>query len=157
MSTRSVYFIETTSSKQRHLLCRVVEFFYEARRKTQVVVDSSTGARNLDQLLWTFSEESFVPHRILTAGADQELVEPVVITVGSFPLDGFDHLVCDSSVELDFMKRYRLAVHFVFKDDVDRKQESRLLWLACGEKNVGRFHIPHDVVDREWPDFFKLT
>ncbi len=157
MFSSSVYFVETTSNKQRLVLCRLVEFFYEGRRKVQVVVDSSCGARNLDQLLWTFSEESFVPHRVLPSKTVQWTGEPVVITVGNLPVEGFDHLVCDSSVNLEFIKRYRVAVHFVLKDDADRKQESRLLWLACGEQGVGRLHIPHDVADTKWPDFFKLT
>lgn len=155
MFSTTVYFLETGANKQRHVLCRLVDFFYEAGRRVQVITDSSLAAQNLDQLLWTFSEESFIPHRVLGSSSFEPVPEPVVITPGAFFLEGFDHLVCDSPAALEVLKRYRVAVHFVLKDDVDRRQESRLLWLACGEHGVGRYHVSDDM-EKRWSEVFKL-
>ncbi len=155
-SSKEVYFIETVAHRQRQALCRVVEFFYEAKRRAQVVTDSSLGARNLDQLLWTFEEESFIPHRILMSGIRDRVVEPVVITPGEVFVEGFDHLVCDCPVGLGFMKRYGLSVHFVLQDDVDRKQDSRRLWLDCKDQGVECRHF-HHTVETRWSDIFKFT
>ncbi len=159
MPLKAVYFIETDSHRQRQVLCRIVEFLYECKKRTQVITDSSVGARNLDQLLWTFRDESFVPHRILvsdTSEAQDRVVEPVLITAGEVFVEGFDHLVCDCPVGLGFMKKYRLSVHFVLQDDVDRKQESRHLWLECRDQGVECRHF-HHVMEANWSDIFKIT
>lgn len=140
MPDHLIYFVETQAEKQRVLLCRWIERFYERGRKVQVVVDSSQAAQYIDHLLWTFSEESFIPHRIAGTGGGEAGSDPVVITVGESRLDGFDVLVCDGSVQFEFMSRFPEVVHFVLTDDSEKKQESRLMWQRAREKG---FHLRH--------------
>ena len=84
---------------------------------------------NLDQLLWTFAQGSFIPHRIgsLDSGWGPRL-NRLIITPGEIPLDGFAVLVCDGAASFEFLLRYRMVVHFVLLDDAEKRQESRLLW-----------------------------
>ena len=81
MPPSQIYFVETPSEGQRRLLCQWVERFYEEGKRVQVVVDSTMAAQHLDQMLWTFSQESFVPHSIFAFNKSSDLIEPVVITV----------------------------------------------------------------------------
>lgn len=143
MSQSTVYFVETSSGEQRLVLCDLTQYFYEHGKRVQVLADSSLAARNLDQLLWTFSQESFIPHRVLTVEPRDKVLEPVIITVGELHLEGTDHLVCDSPSGLDFVARYVRSVHFILNDDADRKQESRLFWQACADRGIGRIHVPY--------------
>ncbi len=138
-----IYFVETRANEQRSLLCRWVECLYEAGRRIQVIADSTISAQHLDQLLWTFSQASFVPHRIHTKDASEEDLEPVVITVGEVRLDGFEILICDGQVGLEFMLLYPIALHFVLQDDDEKRQESRLLWQKARGEGVELHHMPY--------------
>ncbi len=143
MPPSQIYFMETPSEGQRRLLCQWVECFYEEGKRVQVVVDSTMAAQHLDQMLWTFSQESFVPHSIFAFNKSSDLIEPVVITVGEVLLEGFEVLVCDAGVTLDFMRNYSEVVHFVLRDDLEKKQESRLLWQSARELGLVLRHVPY--------------
>jgi DNA polymerase III subunit chi len=141
MSAPKILFLETRAEEKRILLCRVVEHFFDEGRKIQVLVDSTMAAQMIDNLLWTFSQGSFVPHRVVSLPLPQPIVEPVVITIGELPLQGFDILVVDERVNLETMKEYALAVHFVLKDDAEKRQESRQLWQAAKEEGFQLQHL----------------
>lgn len=148
MASTLIYFVETPSEKQRFLLCRWVDRFHEAGRKVQVLVDSTLAAQHLDQMLWTFAQESFIPHRVLTSKGSVDFMEPVVITVGEIVVQGFHALVCDGPTPLDLAARYPEVVHFVLRDDPEKKQESRLLWQAAKDRGMKLRHVPYGgVVD----------
>lgn len=144
-------FVETGAAEQRRVLCLWVEHFYESGSRVQVVTDSSQAARQIDEMLWTFSEESFVAHRLLGRGdvaADADgaipvadLPERVVITEGELLLDGVDVLVCDGRTGLEFMKRYPVVLHFVVRDDEERRDESRALWQRAREEGLTVRHV----------------
>lgn len=58
--------------------CRLVEKVWQRGHSVLVLAASDTAARRLDDLLWTFRDESFVPHRRLGAG-DPPASEPVIV------------------------------------------------------------------------------
>ena len=58
--------------------CRLVETAWKRGHEVLVLADSDAAARRLDNLLWTFREESFVPHRRVGAG-DPPASEPVLV------------------------------------------------------------------------------
>ena len=58
--------------------CRLIETVWQRGHGVLVLAASDTAARRLDDLLWTFRDESFVPHRRL--GADGAPVDaPVAV------------------------------------------------------------------------------
>ncbi len=137
-----ICFMETPAAEQRRLLCKLVEHFYEENRKTQVSTGSTPDAQQIDQLLWTFSDTSFIPHRIHDSRDGDDFIEPVLITVGDPVVPGFDALICDSPQSLDVMSRFRVAVHFVIRDDDERRLESRRMWLEARERKLIVRHVP---------------
>jgi DNA polymerase-3 subunit chi len=140
-----LYFLETKAAEQRALLCQWVEFFYESGKKTQVVTESTLAAQHLDQMLWTFSQPSFIPHRIISQGDVSAEPETVLISVGEIQMPGWEVLVCDGTVGLEFMARYPITLHFIVLDDQDRLQGSRLVWQAAKELRVDLQHVPYSV------------
>ena len=58
--------------------CRLVETVWQRGHGVLVLAGSDPAARRLDDLLWTFRDESFVPHRRLGAG-DPAAGEPVIV------------------------------------------------------------------------------
>jgi len=151
MGKATIFFVQTPASEGRLLLCRWVEAFYEAGRRVQIAVESTVAAQNIDGLLWTFAEESFVPHAVAASGEGAERVEPVVISIGEAVLPGFDVLVSDMRApDADFLLSYPVGVHFVIQDDADQRQQSRLLWMAARDLGAVLRHVPHPAVPREF-------
>lgn len=136
-----LYFVETKMADQKSLLCRWVEHYYEQGLRAQVLTDSTLAAQSLDQLLWTFSQPSFIPHRIVGAPDGAAPREPVIITVGEAPVPGYPILLCDAPADLDFMGRFDLAIHFVVIDDEARRQASRDLWQSGKERGLDLRHM----------------
>jgi DNA polymerase-3 subunit chi len=137
----TIYFIETQAKEERFLLCYWVEQLYEQGLKIQVVAGSTMAAQHLDQLLWTFSEGSFVPHEIIRRGA-RDLPAPVVISVGESRLQGVDIIVGEGRIGLEFIQAYPVTIQFVIRDDEDRRQESRLLWQAARDRGLTLHYLP---------------
>jgi len=143
MVSSLIFFVESPSSEQRLLLCRWVEHFHAQKRQIQIVADSTMAARHLDTMLWTFSDESFIPHRIAEQPITGPLPTEVLITVGEVYVRGCQILVADSPIGLDFMKHFAWSVHFVLQDDSERKQESRILWQKARERGFAVRHIAY--------------
>jgi DNA polymerase-3 subunit chi len=138
----TIYFVETTVAEQRELLCRWTERFYMEKKRVRIVVDSMAAAQFIDQLLWTFSQSSFIPHTIFNSGA-APTSEPVSITPGEFEAAGFDAVICDCPADLEFMSGFESAVHFILRDDAERRQQSRILWQRARDSGLKPVHVPY--------------
>ncbi len=138
----SIYFAETTVAEQRELLCHWTERFYLEKKRVRIVVDSTAAGQMIDQLLWTFSQPSFIPHMIFSPGGTPPL-EPVIITVGEFQVEGFEALVCDMPAGLEFMDSFETAVHFILRDDAERLLQSRILWQRARDSGANPIHLPY--------------
>ena len=74
---------ETSPDALEHFACRLVETVWQRGHQVLVVATSESAARRLDDLLWTFRDESFVPHRRIGAGdpaVTETVSEPVIVT-----------------------------------------------------------------------------
>ena len=55
----------TSNSQQAWLsVCRLVEEHYLAQRQIYLVMDDREQAERFDKLLWTYRDDSFIPHHI---------------------------------------------------------------------------------------------
>ena len=70
---------------RRTYACRVVEKAREHGHHVYLRVADDTAAGELDNLLWTFRDRSFLPHAVDTPGAPDE---PVLIGTGEGPSRG---------------------------------------------------------------------
>jgi DNA polymerase III subunit chi len=143
MSKTTIVFVETVTEEQPMAVCQVVEQFYEKGKRIHVVAGSSLAAQRLDGLLWTFAQASFIPHRIGLTVQGGVVVEPVIITVGEASVAGAQVLVCDGPAGLEFMRHYEDVVHFVLRDDPEKRQESRSLWVAARDKGIRTTHVAY--------------
>jgi DNA polymerase-3 subunit chi len=77
--------------------CRVAEKAFAQRQHVLLRAGSVAEAARLDEMLWTFSQNSFVPHRLLTDPLPAAPVERVLIAAGDVPED----LPCEVMINLD--------------------------------------------------------
>lgn len=90
MTRVDFYSLEETSRWDRFLLaCRLVERIHGDGHRIFIQVPDPEQARHLDRMLWTFRQQSFLPHG-LTDDSDRELT-PILISHGDDP--GEEHQV----------------------------------------------------------------
>jgi DNA polymerase III subunit chi len=68
------YVLKSASARQRWAFaCRLTEKAYLKDLKIVIVSDTLADAQALDELLWTFNERSFIPHKVCI---DEQSVDP---------------------------------------------------------------------------------
>ena len=72
--------------------CRLAEKAWRLDNTVHIATADDTTARELDDLLWTFRDGSFVPHERVEAGVE-EPESPVTIGAGPTTLSGRDLLI----------------------------------------------------------------
>jgi DNA polymerase III subunit chi len=88
------YVLKSAAAKQRWAFaCRLTEKAYLRDLSIVIVNDTLADAQALDDLLWTFNERSFIPHKVCL---DEQALDPatrVHLTVEPLTLPGTDLLV----------------------------------------------------------------
>jgi DNA polymerase-3 subunit chi len=65
------YIIEETRPQARWLLaCRLIEKAYKNRHRIYVHTEDQAEAHQLDELLWTYRDDSFLPHNLYGEGPE---------------------------------------------------------------------------------------
>ena len=124
MSCRVDFYVQSGGPVQGHLTlaCRVTEKAFQAGHQVYIRCSSVEQAKTLDQLLWTFSQNSFVPHSI--NGTDKTHTP---VTIGHEPANSAIAQVVVSLAEdpvADFTGFLRIA-EIVGNEDTDRESGRR--------------------------------
>jgi DNA polymerase-3 subunit chi len=89
--------------------CRLVDKAFRQGHRVYVHTDDETQARQLDDMLWSFRPQSFVPHGLLGS----EDAERVAIGWGSDPADHDDVMVNLGLSVPDFVGRFHRVAEVV--------------------------------------------
>jgi len=133
-----VIFVEATVSRMEMRACEIAEDHYAQGSKLQIIAVDQEQAERLDDLLWTFKPDSFVPHG-LWVGSPDEPDQPVVITTRKEQVPGMDSLLMMGYCEVDLVSRFSQAFHLVV-DNEERLDNSRRYWTLL--KDAG-FSLRH--------------
>jgi DNA polymerase-3 subunit chi len=88
------YVLKTAAPKQRWAFaCRLTEKAYLKNLKVVVLSDTLADAQALDELLWTFNERSFVPHKVCSDEKSVDSATPVHLTPDSAAIPTADLLI----------------------------------------------------------------
>ena len=93
MSKVDFYVLKASGDAARaQFACRLAEKAYRLKNKVHIQTDSLKSAGQLDELLWTFRDGSFVPHEVLDT-AQSDPVAPVTIGCDAVPEGECDLLI----------------------------------------------------------------
>jgi DNA polymerase-3 subunit chi len=134
-----VLFVETSARRMEMRACEIAEENYAQGRRVQIIVVDQEQAERLDDLLWTFKPDSFIPHG-LWAGSPDEPEQPVVITTREEALKGMDSLLMMGYSEVDLVRQFSHVFHLVVTDNQERLDSSRRYWTLL--KDAG-FPLRH--------------
>ena len=113
---------ENGSSKPEAVTCRITEKAYSQGHRIFIHTKSREQAQNLDQLLWTYKQDSFLPHAL--CGTELADDSPIQIGFGSEPNGHCDVLINLSGEVPGFFSRFERVAELVAGDD-DARQRSR--------------------------------
>jgi DNA polymerase III subunit chi len=121
------YILQGDSADQRLILaCRIADKAYQQEQHVLINTDSPAESARVDGLLWTFAQNSFVPHRVIDAGArDEQRAEPVLIGCGIAPDEEAWNVLINLAGEVpEFFSRYERVAEVVDGND-QRRAEGR--------------------------------
>jgi len=119
--------------------CEIAEENYARGSRVQIIALDQEQAERLDDLLWTFKPDTFIPHG-LWVGSPDEPAQPVVITTRKEAVEGMDSLLIMGYGEVDLVSQFSHAFHLVVVDNEDRLDGSRRYWTLL--KDAG-FSLRH--------------
>lgn len=98
--------------------CRLAEKAWQMGHRVYIATPSADATRQLDELLWTFRPDSFVPHGRYPETGGNDL--PILIGHDSQPEDGAGVLVNLTPSVPEFHERFERIAEFVSGDEESR-------------------------------------
>ncbi len=129
MTQVDFYILPDTSDDARlTFACRLAGKAVRRELRVFVLAESEADARKLDELLWTFAQNSFIPHRFAWEDETTPVAEPVIIGCTSRSTDNDSHdwnlmINLAGTVPDEFARYERLAE--VLDADPGRREHGR--------------------------------
>lgn len=122
--TRVDFYIlqELARDNQYTLACRLAEKAWQQGHRVLICAPNDESVRHMDRLLWTYRDQSFVPHGVL-GKADQDL-NPILISTPELAQDEHDVLINLCPQVPDYFSRFNRVAECVDKDE-QQKSASR--------------------------------
>ncbi len=118
-SIRFYVLSDTHPLARQHFACRLIAKSFSSGLRTYVNAPDREACASLDVLLWTFRDQSFIPHEIASRDSDSEC--PVLIGHGEEPPGEFQFLLNLTSEVPHFFSRFERAAEIVDQVPETRK------------------------------------
>lgn len=114
------YLLSSQEDSARWLLaCRLLEKAYLRGHRVFVYCESQQEAHRIDELLWTFKDNSFIPHNL--QGEGPEPPPPIQIGYQTEPR-GFNDILLNLSHEIPaFYSRFQRVMEIVINDEAAKE------------------------------------
>ncbi len=108
-----------------HMCCRLLDKAYHQRKKAFVLCNDKLSAERVDELLWTFRDDSFIPHNLCGEGPNAP--PPIQIGFGDNRCPHREILFNLSEQIPENIKQYRRIIEIISQSE--------------GSKAIGREHF----------------
>ena len=116
------YVLKSAAAQQRWAFaCRLTEKAYLKDLKIVIVNDTLADAQALDELLWTFNERSFVPHKVCLDDQSLDPATPVHLVLESAAIPAADLLVNLAPRLPMQLQRYQRIAEIIDADEERRR------------------------------------
>lgn len=115
------YLLESDQDQARWLVaCRLLEKAYTRGHKVYVYCNNQHDAELIDELLWTFKEDSFIPHNL--QGEGPEPPPPIQIGYGNEPR-GFNDILLNLTNHVPpFYPKFKRVMELVVNIETAKEQ-----------------------------------
>ena len=123
MTIVNFYNLQKKAIKERKI-SKLVENFYNQGKRVLIIVKNEEEGMILDNLLWNYTPESFIPHKIsLKAKVDKN--QPVLITTKRENRNQAEILILAREVDLSFILQFDEVIDFAESYDEECLERSR--------------------------------
>lgn len=123
MTRVSFYILKSTAAaKRQEFACRLAEKAYQQGHQVYIHTASAAEAQQLDEALWAFRADSFVPHQCLTDNNDSD--SPILIGHQSAPPRLMDVMINLAEQQPLFFSQFERVAEIV-DDNESIKQAGR--------------------------------
>lgn len=116
-------FVELKISAKNKYICEIAEKLYDSG--LTVCIFSPQDTVRIDNLLWTWKQESFVPHSVVNPSVENSTTDPVVICSTPESLVSREALILQSPLPEEFLLNYKLIFDFAEVFHSEKVEESR--------------------------------
>ncbi len=127
-----VYFIELQIANKTKHICDITERFYEMGKSIVVFASEKPELLQLDDRLWTWKQESFVPHAIFKPGIQNN--EPVQLIHDPDNLPGADVIILHDPIAPDKLTAYKIIIDFAEVYHPEKRKNSRIRYKRCRDE-----------------------
>jgi DNA polymerase-3 subunit chi len=125
-----VDFYHLTRQPLERVLPQIADKVLAGGGRLLVVAREGAARAKLDQLLWSYAAESFLPHA--QAGGERDADQPVLIGEGAEPANGARNIALADGVWREEALGFDRAFHFF---DEDRIVEARAAWKGLADRD----------------------
>lgn len=123
---------QTQQAELLFFVCRLTEKIYSQGHKIYIHTESSEMAETLDDLLWSFRPESFLPHEIMNS--NDEDTPPIIIGFGNEHIGEKDVLI-NLATEVPVFHGDFQRIAEIVRNEESCKQLGREHWSFYKSKN----------------------
>lgn len=123
MTRINFYIIESgTDEAIQSFICRLTEKAYSQTNAVYIQAFDQQHARNLDELLWSFNNKSFIPHQLADEQMDTSKVLIGYQAESKVPADHHDVLINFNHTTPTFFSQFERVAEIVSTDEVSREK-----------------------------------
>ncbi len=121
MTSIDFYISESSDISIRdQLACRLSEKASHSRLATFIHTQTEQHGQEIDKLLWTFKEQSFIPHQLYNSEKSSQRTAPILIGHDIEPEKNFDLLINLDNKIPAFFGRFNRVIEIVTNNEGQR-------------------------------------
>ena len=125
---KEIFFYNITSRDFFKDSAILIEKLFKQGIKVLILCPDDEVTSFFDDFLWSFKEESFIPHTVLDRDSSQ--LETIIISKKQLSMESFKTLIVlkGSIVNTDYCNRFEKTYYFFDDYNDDEKKLARTLW-----------------------------
>ncbi len=115
---------DSLASLQRYV-CKLAEAHWQENRRTLIQTDDLTQSQSLDDLLWAFKINSFIPHAVATLeSVDHQ--QPILISHQKISNESFESIINISSRPANIPNKTSKRNTLIIKEILNQQEERKI-------------------------------
>ena len=131
----NIVFIVLTSDVKSRIVCELAEKCYLSDKRVVIYSKQVEECKKIDTLLWTWKQNSFIPH-IYIDELSAAHREPIIVTTKINTLEDYDTLILMDPLPLKDISQFGLVIDFAEKYDSHALAESRERFKIYRDKMI---------------------
>ena len=115
MSAEIVFIVLNSAVKSR-IVCDLAEKCYLNNQRTVIYTKSEEECKTFDSLLWTWKQQSFIPHKCLNSLSKSQN-EPIVLTTSIESAADYDTVLLVDPLPMETVSQFSTVIDFAEKYD----------------------------------------